>query len=189
MTYATRAGRPNPAAILGALGVPAAFGAILVTGLAVNVVIQNAPPNPIGETIEEVELTPLPPEKKPEPAETTVSNPTETPVTTPVSRPDDIPFELGSSDPIGSLPGLGNETIGPVDFGRPNLDPISPPGGLFDPVAAAPRNNPGLWVTDKDYKSRWVREGLSGVTGFALTIDVTGKVSACSVTRSSGHAR
>ena len=40
MSYATTASRPNPLAAVGALGVPASFGLILIAGLAVTQVIK-----------------------------------------------------------------------------------------------------------------------------------------------------
>ena len=44
MTYASANRRPNPAALVGALGIPGAFGALLVVGLAVTVA--TTPPEP-----------------------------------------------------------------------------------------------------------------------------------------------
>src|SRR3546814_8691548 len=53
---------------------------------------------------------------------------------------------------------------------------------------AAPRNDPASWVTDSDYRSRWIREGLQGTAKFRLEIAASGKVSGCTITQSTGHA-
>jgi len=103
-------------------------------------------------------------------------------------RADMLPVDLGTSDPVFALPGTGDligTGIGPVDFGIPDPTPSASP---FKPVGAAARNNPGRWVTDADYRPRWIREGLSGSARFTLAIDASGKVTGCNVTRSTGHA-
>ncbi len=60
MNYASHNRRPNPAAMLGAIGIPAAFGALLVVGLAVKVVIAPELPRIKGETYTEAPLPPPP---------------------------------------------------------------------------------------------------------------------------------
>ena len=184
MNYASNTRRPNPAALAGALAIPAAFAALLAVGLAVKVVIAEKPPALEGFTLEPIPIPPPPPDPV-EPAATTTKQPAST--TTTITRPDNIPVDLGSSNPIETLPGAGEITgpiIGPVDFGIPGPTPSASP---FDPVAAAPRNNPARWVVNNDYRPSWLRQGLSGAARFTLGIDATGKVTDCTITRSTGH--
>ena len=61
MTYASANRRPNPAALVGALGIPGAFGALLVVGLAVTVVTVPSKPNPEARAISNIPLPPPPP--------------------------------------------------------------------------------------------------------------------------------
>jgi TonB family protein len=49
-----------------------------------------------------------------------------------------------------------------------------------------PKNNPGSWVVTNDYPLASLRNEDEGVTGFRVTVNVTGRVSACAVTQSSG---
>ncbi|OBV11423.1 energy transducer TonB [Erythrobacter dokdonensis] len=185
MTYASQSRRPNPAALAGAIGIPAAVAALLVVGLAVTVVIEDKPKPLTGFTVKPIPIPPPPPDPV-EPVTTTNQQP-QTSTTTTITRPDTIPVDLGSNTPIQTLPGAGELTgpiSVPVDFGIPGPAPSASP---FDPVAASPRGNPGRWVTDSDYRSRWIREGLSGKAGFTLAIDAAGKVTGCTITRSTGH--
>lgn len=186
MNYAKTANRVNPAAMLGALGVPAAVGAVLVAGLAVTVVITPKIENPDVFDIRDEPQDPPPPTDPVEPTDTTPQTERVTQVVTPPTRPDSE-FELGTSTPITTLPNPGDIPVGPIDLGGPIGTP-SPIPSLPDPISASPSNNPSRWITDRDYRSRWVREGLSGRAGFALTIDGKGRVSDCTITRSSGHA-
>lgn len=185
MTYASHARRPNPAALAGALGIPAAFGALLVVGLAVTVVVAPEPPPLKSLTFKPTPLPPPPP--TPDTRATSNKTPATTPTTATTSRPATIPIDLGTSDPITALPGTGDLVgpVGPVDFGLPGPTPSA---SLFDPVGAVPRGKPGTWVTNADYRPRWIREGLTGSARFALSIDAAGKVTGCTITRSTGHA-
>ncbi len=97
-----------------------------------------------------------------------------------------LPVNLGTGEPIGTLPGLGDPVgTGPVDFGIPGPGPIVSP---FDPVGARPKGNTSRWVTNDDYRSRWILEEMASTARFSLAIDARGKVTGCTVTRSTGHA-
>jgi protein TonB len=183
MSYASHTRRPNPAALAGAIGIPAAFAALLVVGLAVTVVTRDAPPPLQGFTVTPIPVPPPPPDPV-EPAANT--SPQSASTTSTITRPDVIPFDFATT-PVESLPGVDELTgpvVGPVDFGLPTPTPSASP---FDPVGAAPRNNPARWVQDSDYRSSWLRQGLSGAARFTLGIDATGKVTSCTITRSTGH--
>lgn len=185
MNYAANANRLNPAAMVGALGVPGAFAAILIVGLAFTVVIE--PPVPNLDTFE-VLPDPITPPDPVDPQQPTSnrSDPIEQTVTT-IPRPDsDYTFELDNTDPIGTLPGLDDGLTGfdPLDF---QIDPV-PPAPRFNPVSASPRGNPGRWITDSDYRGSWINRGYSGVAGFALEIGANGRVNDCRITASTGHA-
>ena len=51
-----------------------------------------------------------------------------------------------------------------------------------------PRNNVGRWATSNDYPPRALREEREGSAKFTVQVNAKGRVSSCSVTRSSGHA-
>jgi protein TonB len=185
MSYATTAGRPNPLAALGALGVPATFGVILVVGLAVTQVIKPSIPNPVGENIPVV-VTPEIIEPDIAPTNSSAST-RETPTQTPTyTRPDsDFDFKFGTTGAIEALgEGDTGTLIGTEGLGV-TLPPIEP---LLDPVAAYPRGNPGNWISTADYKTSWIRRGFTGTARFTLQIDASGKVSGCTITGSTGHA-
>lgn len=187
MNYVATSRRPNPAAMLGALGVPAAFGAILVTGLAVTVVLD--PPKDDMTTwdipVDQPDIPPPPPPTDPntqQRAEQQSSAPSV--VTAP-----DTPFTWtpGPDIEVGPLPPIGSDLIpGPIEVeGGLGIEPPAPP--LPDPIAATPRNAPGGWITDRDYRSRWIREGREGVARFNLEVSATGRVSNCEIVGSTGH--
>lgn len=187
MTYASANRRPNPAALAGALGIPGAFGALLVVGLAVTVATVPDKPNPEAREISEIPLPPPPPTPdKPQPktdAPTTSSKPN--PIPLPMDRPI-VDFPIG--DPLPTYTGPGDMTgtgTGPVDLGLPGPGQSALP---FDPVGARAKGQPGRWVTNDDYRPRWILEEMAGTARFNLTIDTRGKVTGCTITRSTGHA-
>ena len=188
MSYAQAANRPNPVAALGALGAPAAFGVLLVFGLAIKAGIEQRDTTLVGVTVP-IDEPPPPPEPLPKPKDDTASKTVtdQVPQYLPPPRPDTpFTFDKSANDPITTLTGPG-ELIGPVepvDFGIPT-PPITP---RFDPVTAAPRGNPGGWVTDNDYRSSWISRGYSGVASFTLAIDARGRVTGCTITSSTGYS-
>lgn len=191
MNYVAQSRRPNPAAILGAIGIPAAFGALLVTGLAVTVVVTKDE-NPIGTLIKSdpppIPVPPPPPKQQAEKTE-----PTRTVVVAPTN-----PIDLNKKAvipetklpplpplPPGPTPGIGNN-LG-EGAGTP-APPAPPPPPKFDPISAKPRGNPGTWITTRDYRSNWIRREMTGTAGFTLQISASGRVTGCTVTSSTGHS-
>ncbi len=187
MTYASANRRPNPAALLGALGIPGAFGALLVAGLAVTVVTVPERPRPEARDIPDFPLPPPPPKpdtprEREVPTSGPVTNLPETPSIDPPVLPTDWP---GWDGPVVPQPGTGVTGSGTIVDNFPDPGPSASP---FDPVGAKPKGNPGRWVTNDDYRTRWVREEMTGTARFTLAISASGKVTGCTITRSSGHA-
>lgn len=187
MTYASANRRPNPAALFGALGIPGAFGALLVAGLAVTVVTPPPSPRLAGERLDEIPLPPPPPAPMPDTPRPDARTPTAptNPLPVPIPPAGPLPVDLGKGDPVnisgtGDLGGIGGGTIiGPLP---------SPSASPFDAVGARPKGNASRWVTTDDYRPRWIMEGMAGRAGFTLSIDAAGKVTGCTITRSTGHA-
>lgn len=185
MTYASANRRPNAAALVGALGIPGAFGALLVVGLAVTVVTVPPRPRPQATPIAEIPLPPPPP--TPDTPRTDAK--TQRTVTAPdmPTLPTLPPIDFGTGPVIDALPGAGDPFVAePVDFGLPPGPSAS--ASPYDPVAAKVKGNPGTWVTTLDYRPRWIMEEMAGTARFSLAIDARGKVTGCTITRSTGHA-
>ncbi len=186
MAYADQANRPDPAALFGAFGIPAAVGAVLIAGLAVTVLPDKPDDTLIGVNLPDIpDIEPIPePEKATETtSKTTQQAPSETESVLIIPKSE---LDLGESAPITSLPPIDGDILGkldPIDIGPD----VSAPIATLDPVAAAPRGNPGRWITTRDYRSSWINRGLTGRAGFALTIDAEGRVTDCTITRSTGH--
>ena len=185
MNYATTARRPNPLAALGAMGVPAGFGVILIAGLAVNIVVTPPVPNPEGRQVEPDVVVPIEPVETDLPPTSDTTSSSQSSEQTLTRPPSDFVFELGPTAPIGGLDEidtgslLGSEGLG---AGLPSLPP------LVDPVDATPLGNPANWITTADYKSSWIRREYTGTARFTLQIDATGKVSGCAITGSTGYS-
>ena len=186
MNYATTANRPNPLAIVGALGVPATVGAILVAGLAVKIVVTPPVPNPTATDVPEVVITPTPIE----PDKIVETNPRTNPV-----PQTDRPRPSANPDPVVTLAGSGPLTTGGAlnedwgaGLGTIELPTVPGRAPTFDPIAAAPRGNPANWIKTSDYRTSWIRRGYEGMARFTLAISASGKVTDCTVTGSTGHA-
>ncbi|XUU59461.1 energy transducer TonB [Erythrobacter sp. HA6-11] len=170
------------AGIAGAAIAHVAIGGLIVVGLTVTGTIPDIiDDGPIDVFDVKDPIPPVPPDTPPEP------KPDTPPVQSDPFVPDPIipisnntPFEL-------TIPDLPPPR--PIEFVIPRPTPDPTPGlGAIQPIAAVPSNNPARWITDSDYKSRWIREGMTGSATFKLDISASGKVESCAITRSSGHA-
>jgi len=184
MNYVAQSRRPNAGALMGALAIPAGVGAVLIVGLAVTVVVTPPIDNPIGYDVTPIDLPP-PPDPVDDPAPTNAQ-------TTPTTAPDpvvpDTRFIVPSRPDISVAP-VGTITSTIIDLPLPGGEITGPSitPALPDPIAVTPNGDPGGWIMERDYRARWIREGLSGVAGFTLEIDARGRVSDCTITRSAGH--
>ena len=185
MNYVSQSRRPNAGALLGALAIPAGFGAALIVGLAFTVVVVDPPSALKGYEVTQVDIPPPPPEPQPE-ADPSPAQTTPAPKPAVIDAPIVIaPRPVIDVSPVGTL---GDDLITlPFPAGLDaNADPVVSPA-LPDPIAATPQGNPFAWIQERDYRSNWIRQGLSGVAGFTLDIDARGRVSDCTITRSTGH--
>ena len=190
MSYVTQKQSYDPVAILGAIGIPAAFAGLLVVGLAVKAVVEEKEDKPFGGVI----ITPEPP-PLPDPVEQTSEQPkTKPPLTNPYvpDAPFDLPRPGVDLDSTGELTPLGGDIdVGGVEVGGlgGGIGGNIAPQATFDPVNAKPANNPARWVTDSDYRSIWVRREYTGTARFTLDISASGRVSNCTITSSTGHTQ
>lgn len=183
MAYFDQTRRASPGSMAAVIGVHAAIGALLIAGLTVSDIV--ATDDPIISTWDEKLPPPPPPPEAPpeiEPAPRDAATP---PLYVPQPKLDidPQPFEFDTTDlippPLPPRPQPGPRvTPGPV---------VTPAIPKLDPVAAAPRNDPGGWVTNADYRSDWIRRELTGTARFRLDIAASGKVTGCTITRSTGH--
>ncbi|MEL7446144.1 MAG: energy transducer TonB [Pseudomonadota bacterium] len=188
MNYVSQSSHRNPAAMLASIGIPGAMGALIVAGLAVTVVVTPPDDGPLIAITPTT--TPPPPPKptsdtKPDPAQARSATKTHIP---PVrDRFAETPNAIDGTAEF--IPSGGHADIGDIlpagSAGLGNLPPLPP---IFEPVAAAPSNNVGNWVTNGDYKRRWVTREMTGTARFKLEISATGAVTNCAITRSTGHA-
>ncbi len=169
-------------AILGVAAIHALLGYAIVSGMAVDFIETVIQPNPIATT-----FTPKPPPPPtPQPA-TEAPDPVVSQIYTPP-----LPLEINSLPPVVDtttvllppLPPITNTVIPPTTGGQPDL--TTSPG--LDPVSARPRGDPARWITESDYRSVWVRQELTGTTGFRVRVGADGRAMSCQITKSSGHA-
>ena len=166
--------RPNYAAAAAVIAIEAALVLAVVRGLAVTFLPREDPGRTIAEDIPLPQ--PAPTEKPPE------HSPDDRPT---VTRPFTPPTG-GLARPVDPIP---LDPPSPVPSPAPTFQPPQP---MPSPVAlgqpAVPRGNPASWVSESDYPARDIREGNQGRVGFALSLGADGRVTACRVTSSSGHA-
>lgn len=177
MSFIDQTRRPSPASMVAVVAVHAALGAALLAGLTVS--------GAIPDIITEFEATNIPIEPPPLPTDPVEPVPHET-IETVIHTPSP-PLDLKPVKPTiettplviplppRPVPGLGVETPKPTP--RPS----------FDPVGARPRNDPGAWLSNDDYRPAWIRRELTGLASFQLEIAANGRVTDCRVTGSTGH--
>ena len=130
MNYVAQAQSPNPTALIGALGVPAGIGALLVFGLAVTIVVNDPVPNPKATPEPTTILLPPPPPDPTVPPDTKTPPPTARPTIITAPPTPDI-FE-GPIAPIGELPDPNDDILG-------KIGPIDPAAGLGGGTVAPPK--------------------------------------------------
>lgn len=181
MSYVSQSHANRPAAVAGVIAIHAGLGAIIVLGLQTNVVnLITDGPVAAFDVKDEVEPPPPPPPPVDEPQVDPVTPPLYVP-----PAPIPLPTKPNFVDTTSELPPMTDEVILKVLPPVRETPPVKPTG--IPAVGASPRNNPGAWVTDADYKSRWIREGLSGTARFKLEIGSNGRVESCQITQSTGH--
>lgn len=127
--------------------------------------------------------------------------------TTPPPPPDTTDPEVVTAKPVAPIPDVdltGNtrqtvdewtdqrvpEDPGLVPTPTPTATfaPTPTPTATFTPMLARPRNSPLGWISSEDYPGAGIRRGLEGTTAYRLVIGSDGRVDACEITASSGHA-
>ncbi|MGB3795056.1 MAG: TonB family protein [Alteraurantiacibacter sp.] len=181
----------SPAARLraatGVIAIHALVGAGIIAGLSITGVITKDDGGLVAYFNPDPPAPPPPPPKVvPEPMDQALA-----PVTAPtppiaLDRPRPIEVEPVtpdiSSEVILTPPKRNLEIPGPA------VVPLTPPAAAITPVGASPANGPAGWITTNDYaRSDLVRE-REGTAGYRLVIGSNGRVDACEITRSSGHA-
>ncbi|WP_379549467.1 energy transducer TonB [Qipengyuania sp. DGS5-3] len=181
MAYLNQTHRASPASMAAVIGIHAGAAVALIWGLSVTGVIETDTPMTTWDVKDDI--PPPPPEPQPDTREAKPTQPVERPITAPdpvINLDVDIPTGPIIHIDAGPLPpitGSGTERI----VARPSPTPS------FDPVRAAPRNNPGLWITTSDYRSSWIRREMVGTASFRLEIAANGRIENCTITRSTGH--
>ncbi len=159
---------------------------------------------------EEKKEEPPPPDEKPiEPPPVTAppppfTPPSNTPLKPPPSPKDPPPLspKVGEkSEPSGSGVTCWNGSTAPSLAQCPPKPPETKtcPNGQSIPASQdcpkpapkrpkpVPKGNPGNWANANDYPSSDLNKENEGTTGFSVTVGPDGRVTSCSVTRSSGH--
>lgn len=172
--------RDRPGAVIGVVAIHAVIGYALVTGLSFTGFVETMT-NPKGIFVPEVKLPPPP---APEPTLEPDAKVTDPPIHAPIP-----PVDLGPGNP----PVVATPDILPTPDFIPKVAPPATPGMTatprpsFSPQSASPRNSPGGWVTEADYRSSWINREMTGSARFRLTVSPAGRVESCTITGSSGH--
>lgn len=169
--------RRRSTAITGVVLIHALIGYVLVTGLVSKFTPQHDAPL-VGRAIP----LPSPPPPTPTPQPKASAQPQGPTV---VPRPIPLPIPAPTFAPTDPLPIPDPlPTFGPQP--GPSAHPSQAP--LFKPKAPVPQNDAKRWVTADDYPARDLREENEGTTFFRVVVGTNGRVSACEIVRSSGHA-
>lgn len=132
--------------------------------------------------IEEHTPTPPPPEKK----RVKIEDP---PLTAPMPPQIANPPLTDPNDGIIIDPPPTKVTdtgLGKLQPPTPLPTPTASSKPTFRPKGAIPKGNPGGWLSTDDYPLKAERLKHEGQTSYRLTLDAGGKVTGCTVTKSSG---
>ncbi len=188
MAYVDQGGQANrKTAIAGVAIIHSVIGTVLVLGLATKVFVPEEDIPFKGVNVE-VELPkPPPPDPKPDQKEQTPPKDNRIFISQPIN---DIPTDsavMDATDEPSASDEILKDLLPPAGSGTGSgVDPSPTPPG-FDPVAAKPSNNAGLWVTNDDYRDSWVNRGFEGMASFSVTVGTNGRVIDCEITASTGH--
>ena len=185
MSYVTQSNRPSVGSIAAVVAIHAGVGALLVFGLTVSgampEIINRIDARNIPDTL------PPPPPPPPPPDDAVPPESASPPIFTPAPKLDlkPTPPMIDTTDLVP--PPIPNPTPRLGDIVLPKPAPPAPTPS-FEPVPARPKNDPGRWLSNNDYRSSWARRELTGVARFRLEIAANGRVSNCTVTGSTGHS-
>ena len=172
--------RDRPGAVIGVIAIHAVVGYVLVSGFSFTQVIKTID-NPDGVEVR-VPIEPPPsPDPTVEPDRSIVENPIVAPL-----PPVDVGPKRPPIDATVIIPPFSD--VVPKVIASPTPGPSVRPNPAFEPVAARPRNNPGSWVTEADYRSSWINREMVGTARFRLEVTADGRVQNCMITGSSGYA-
>lgn len=159
-----------------------ALGYAFITGLATNFIKKQAEKL---DTFNVDEPPPPPPEDPPPPPPDQPNLPP--PPTTVVSPPPivrtPVPTPVLNITPV--IPPQ-QPTAPPAPPAPPS--PPAPPAAPVISQAAQSKGNPTSWYSNDDYPAAAIRAEASGRVVVRVTVDTSGRVSACSVTTSSGNS-
>ncbi|WP_435418236.1 energy transducer TonB [Parerythrobacter aurantius] len=187
MAYADTAGAGTRGpAVVAVAAIHAALAVVVVTGLAGGVAKM------IPGIIPDAVNIPLDPVEPPPPDQPAVDEPRKSTKIVIPEKPFDLPLSGSTVDgteeeqdytstdtTAGGSEGVGDGLAETGGAGEATIQ-------RFTPVAPKARN--GNWVTDNDYRTSWISREWEGTAGFRLTIGSDGRVSDCTITRSTGHS-
>ncbi len=156
----------------------AGMGYALITGLAYDAAKQVFKDL---ETFDVAEEEPEPEEPPPPPEKLDIPPPPKVTAPPPVVRSQVVSQNTQTVTITPSAP--------PAPPPPPPAPPAPPPPpAVVKAQKAQPKGQPGNWATTDDYPSSAIRAEEQGTTGFRVEVGPDGRVTSCSVTRSSGSS-
>jgi len=184
MSFVEQKGTQNrKTAIVGVAAIHALMGTVVITGLAPQIIDAiDPPPPPITYNVEEKKP---PPPKPDDVVEQPIAQAPDPYAPTP-------PVDVIAYDPSFStnavLPVFDATIITNIPLTGPPVAADPTPLPSFAPVSAAPRNDPGRWITTRDYKRTWISREMTGTGRFTFSVAADGRVTDCRVVSSTGHS-
>ena len=184
MSFVNQRGTQNrKTAIIGVAAIHALMGTVVITGLAPRIIdVIDPPPPPF--TYDVKEKKPPPPPKPDKVVEQPIAQ-------APDQYAPKQPIDLITYDPTfntsAEFPDLIDTVITDVSLTGPPVAADPKPLPSFAPISAKPRNDPGGWITTRDYKRTWISREMTGTGRFTFSVAASGRVTDCRVVSSTGH--